>query len=56
MYFCKYANGVRELSGLGRQSWLWPAGGEGPAGLAGLKAEWAGKCSRAESEEETCLN
>jgi hypothetical protein len=49
-YFCKYA------IGLGRQSWLRPAGGEGPAGPAGLKAEWAGKGSRAESEEERFLN
>jgi hypothetical protein len=31
-------------------------GGEGPAGPAGAKAEWAGKVSRAESEEEGFLN
>jgi hypothetical protein len=40
----------------GRQSWLRPAGGEGPAGPAGPKAEWAGKGSQAESEEERFLN
>jgi hypothetical protein len=56
MYFCKYANDVRESSALGRQSWLWPVGGEGPVGLAGPKADWAGKGSRAESEEERFLN
>jgi hypothetical protein len=44
-YFCKYDNGACGPSGLGRQSWLQPAGGEGPAGLAGPKAEWAGKGS-----------
>jgi hypothetical protein len=31
-------------------------GGEGPAGPAGPKAEWVGKVSRAESEEEGFLN
>jgi hypothetical protein len=55
-YFCKYANGARGPSGLGRQSWLRPVGGEGPTGPAGWKAEWAGKGSRAESEEERFLN
>jgi hypothetical protein len=55
-YFCKYANDARGPSGLGRQSWLRPAGGEGPAGPAGPKAEWAGKDSRAKSEEERFLN
>jgi hypothetical protein len=40
----------------GRQSWLRPAGGEGLAGPAGAKAKWAGKGSRAESEEERFLN
>jgi hypothetical protein len=54
--FYKYANDACGLSGLGRQSWLQPAGGEGPAGPAGPKAEWAGKGSRAESEEERFLN
>jgi hypothetical protein len=47
---------VRGPSGLGRQSGLWPAGGEGPPGPAGPKAEWAGKGSRAESEEERFLS
>jgi hypothetical protein len=41
---------------VGRQSWLRPARGEGPAGPAGPKAEWAGKGSQAESEEERFLN
>jgi hypothetical protein len=56
MYFCKYANVAHGPSGLGRQSWLRPAGGEGLAGPAGPKAEWAGKGSRVESEEERFLN
>jgi hypothetical protein len=55
-YFCEYANDVRGPSGLGRHSWFRPMGGEGPAGPAGPKAEWAGKGSRAESEEERFLN
>jgi hypothetical protein len=55
-YFCKYVNGARGPSGVGWQSWLRPVGGEGPAGPAGPKAEWAGKGSRAESEEERFLN
>jgi hypothetical protein len=56
MYFGKYANDMRGPSGLGRQSWLRPAGGEGPAGPAGPKAEWASKGNQAESEEERFLN
>jgi hypothetical protein len=32
--FCKYANVACGPSGLGWQSWLLPAGGEGPAGPA----------------------
>jgi hypothetical protein len=55
-YFCKYANGAHGPSGLGRQRWHRPAGGEGPAGPAGPKVELAGKGSRAESEEERFLN
>jgi hypothetical protein len=55
-YFCKYANVARGPSGLGRQSWLRPAGEEGPVRPAGPKAEWAGKGSRAESEEKRFLN
>jgi hypothetical protein len=46
----------RRTGKLGRQGWLRPARGEGPAGPAGPKAEWAGKVSRAESEEEEFLN
>jgi hypothetical protein len=42
---------------MGRRGRLRPAGGgEGPAGPTGPKAEWAGKVSRAESEEEGFLN
>jgi hypothetical protein len=41
---------------MGRQGQLRPAGEEGPAGPAGPKAEWAGKVSQAESEEEGFLN
>jgi hypothetical protein len=44
------------MEGLGRQSWLRPAGEEGLVGPAGPKAEWAGKGSGAESEEERLLN
>jgi hypothetical protein len=54
--FCKYANVARGPSGLGWQSWLLPAGGEGPAGPARPKVEWAGKGSRVDSEEERFLN
>jgi hypothetical protein len=32
--------------------WASACGRRGPAGLAGPKAEWAGKGSQAESEEE----
>jgi hypothetical protein len=58
-YFCKYAHDAPRLSGLGpgEREWASACGrGEGPAEPAGPKAEWAGKGSRAESEEEGFLN
>jgi hypothetical protein len=41
---------------MGQRGWLRYAGGEGPAGPTGPKAECTGKVSRAKSEEEGFLN
>jgi hypothetical protein len=53
-YFYKDATDARTRWGGEEGFGLW--GVEGPAGSAGPKAEWAGKVSRAESEEERFLN
>jgi hypothetical protein len=53
-YFRKDATDARSRWASEDGFGLW--GGEGPAGPAGPKAEWAGKVSRAESEEEGFLN